>query len=67
MRHPKDIAVSFFFHMRHHNWVFKESPYETFSEFLPYLTGEYGVCEYSSNNTYSVYPNRHISLKQYLN
>lgn len=43
MRHPKDIAVSYFCHVRHHNWAFKVSPYETFSEFLPYLTGEYGV------------------------
>ena len=44
MRHPKDIAVSSFYHYKQLNVVFHDNkPYESFSEFLPYLTGEYGV------------------------
>ena len=44
MRHPKDIAVSFFYHFKQLNILFSEAlPYESFSEFLPYVTGEYGV------------------------
>lgn len=44
MRHPKDIAVSFYYHFKQLNIFFNEIlPYESFSEFLPYVTGEYGV------------------------
>lgn len=43
IRHPKDIAVSFFYHMKSICWTFDDPPFETFSEFLPYMTGEYGV------------------------
>ena len=44
MRHPKDIAVSHFYHMKQCNVFFSDiPPYESFSEFLPYVTGEYGV------------------------
>ena len=45
MRHPKDIAVSFYYHFRFLNFAFEEPPYESFSDFLPYITGEYGVCK----------------------
>ena len=44
MRHPKDIAVSFYYHFKQMDFCFDEiKPYESFSEFLPYVTGEYGV------------------------
>ena len=43
MRHPKDMAVSFYYHFKQNNFLFENPPYETFSEFLPYITGEYGV------------------------
>ena len=43
MRHPKDIAVSFYYHFRQLNVCLETPPYESFSEFLPYVTGEYGV------------------------
>ena len=44
MRHPKDIAVSFYYHFKQMNLLFCENPpYESFSEFLPYVTGKYGV------------------------
>ena len=44
MRHPKDIAVSFFYHFKQLNsFLSGAPPYESFSEFLPYVTGEYGV------------------------
>ena len=44
MRHPKDIAVSFYYHFKQNNFLFSENPpYESFSEFLPYVTGEYDV------------------------
>ena len=45
-RSPKDIAVSFYHNMKALNCMFEYPPYETFSEFLPYVTGEYGVCKY---------------------
>ena len=44
-RSPKDVAVSFYHNMKALNCMFDDPPYETFSEFLPYVTGEYGVCE----------------------
>lgn len=45
MRNPKDIAVSYYHYIKQ---AFKTMPeslrlYETFSESLPYVTGEYGV------------------------
>ena len=45
MRHPKDIAVSFYYHFKQLNAFFCDGPppYESFSEFLPYLTGAYDV------------------------
>ena len=48
IRNPKDIAVSFFYQIKTLNYEFEdEPPFVTFSEFLPYITGEYGVCKYS--------------------
>ena len=48
MRNPKDIAVSYFYHVQNFQWMFSEDrKIKTFSEFLPYVTGEYGVCEYT--------------------
>ena len=45
MRHPKDVAVSLYYHLKQLNVFFNENatPYESFSDFLPYVTGEYGV------------------------
>ena len=47
-RNPKDVAVSLFHFSKKMPMLLKcmnNKPYETFSEFLPYFTGEYGVCE----------------------
>ena len=44
LRNPKDIAVSAYHQLKSFLMFFKnEKPYESFSEFLPYVTGEYGV------------------------
>lgn len=46
MRNPKDVAVSFFhfaMNLRPLIPIMETKPFETFSEFLPYFTGEYGV------------------------
>lgn len=49
MRNPKDIATSYFYHAKTFSWMMgSEKPFETFSEFLPYITGEYGVFSYVS-------------------
>ena len=48
MRNPKDVAVSFFhfaMNLRQLIPIMETKPFETFSEFLPYFTGEYGVCK----------------------
>ena len=47
LRNPKDVAVSAYHHLKCYLWFYeKEKPFNSFSEFLPYLTGEYGVCKY---------------------
>ena len=47
IRNPKDIAVSLYHYLKNQSWVYgEEPPFVTFSEFLPYITGEYGVCKY---------------------
>lgn len=46
MRNPKDVAVSFFNFSKNLPLILPamdNKPFETFSEFLPYFTGEYGV------------------------
>ena len=45
MRNPKDMVTSFYHHLLQ---MMKFTPaneryFETFSEYLPYMTGEYGV------------------------
>lgn len=48
-RNPKDLATSYYYHGKGFSWMFGEvQPFETFSEFLPYITGEYGVFSYVS-------------------
>ena len=44
-RNPKDVAVSFYYHASSIVKRMKEPPFQTFSEFLPFITGEYGVCK----------------------
>lgn len=50
MRNPKDIAASYFHLIKGFNWIHAEGkqPLKTFSDFLPYMTGEYGVHVYVS-------------------
>ena len=45
MRNPKDAATLYFYHAKSLLGAFgdNEKPFETFSEYLPYITGEYGV------------------------
>ena len=48
LRNPKDVAVSFFYFAKSLPLLLplmEKKPFETFSEFLPYFTGEYGVCK----------------------
>ena len=47
MRNPKDIVTSYYHHFKHFNAMHPDhNPFETFTEFLPYVTGDYGVREY---------------------
>ena len=56
LRNPKDVAVSFFhFSKKLPMMSFMENkPFETFSEYLPYFTGEYGMCKYTIQGSISV-------------
>ena len=45
MRNPKDAATLYFYHAKSLLGAFSDDlkPFQTFSEYLPYITGEYGV------------------------
>ena len=47
VRNPKDIVTSYYHHLKQLNAQYSDDhkPFETFSDFIPYVTGEYGVCE----------------------
>ena len=47
MRNPKDMVTSFYHHLLQAMKYLPEEKrmFETFSDFLPYMTGEYGICK----------------------